>query len=71
MGKELRITCEANAYLKRKNRDDYEELLCAVDTVLPTPDGLMLESIFGERKILKAKIKELQLVDHKILLEEI
>ncbi len=63
--------CEANAYLKRKNRDDYEELLCAVDTVLPTPDGLMLESIFGERKILKAKIKELQLVDHKILLEEI
>lgn len=63
--------CEANAYLKKKNENQYEELLTAVDSVLPTEDGVVLESIFGERKILKARIKELQLVDHKILLEEI
>ena len=64
--------CEANAYLKKKNEEEYVELLAFVDKVEPTEDGgLILESIFGERKMLKAKIKELQLVDHKILLEEI
>lgn len=63
--------CEANAYLKKKNQEDYVELLAFVDKVEPTENGLILESIFGERKILSAKIKELQLVDHKILLEEV
>jgi len=63
--------CEANAYLKKKNQEDYVELLACVDKVEPTENGLILESIFGERKILHAKIKELQLVDHKILLEEV
>ena len=29
----------------------------------------MLEDIFGRRKIIKAKIVELALVDHKIILE--
>ena len=63
--------CEANAYLKKKNQEEYEELLAFVDKVEPTETGIVLESIFGERKILKAKIKELQLVDHKILLEDL
>ena len=54
-----------------KNQEEYEELLAFVDKVEPTETGIVLESIFGERKILKAKIKELQLVDHKILLEEL
>ena len=30
----------------------------------------MLEDIFGRRKIIKAKIAELALVDHKIILEK-
>jgi len=38
--------------------------------VEPTEDGLLLENIFGQRKILKARIKKLALVDHKILLEQ-
>ena len=64
--------CEANAYLKKKEEEKYKELLAFVDKVEPKEDGgLILESIFGDRKMFKAKIKELQLVDHKILLEEI
>ena len=62
--------CEANAYLKKKKDTDYTELLSAVDIVEPTENGLLLENIFGERKIVRAKIAGLQLVDHKILLEE-
>ncbi|HHW41702.1 MAG TPA: CooT family nickel-binding protein [Syntrophomonadaceae bacterium] len=60
--------CEANAYLRRGEKD--ELVLQSVDRVQPQEDGLLLENIFGQRKILKARIKELALVDHKIILEE-
>lgn len=61
--------CEANAYL-RKNGED-ELLLESVDKIVPQEDGLLLENIFGQQKIIKARIKEMALVDHKIILERI
>lgn len=60
--------CEANAYLRRGEKE--ELVLQSVDRVVPQEDGLLMENIFGQRKILKARIKELALVDHKIILEE-
>ncbi|TEB17689.1 putative RNA-binding protein [Pelotomaculum sp. FP] len=60
--------CEANAYLRKQGEED-ELFLEMVDRVLPHEDGLMLEDIFGKRKMIKAKIVELALVDHKIILE--
>lgn len=60
--------CEANAYLRQSGKD--ELLLEMVDKVLPHEDGLVLEDIFGRRKIVKARIAELALVDHKIILEK-
>ncbi|RDV81158.1 CooT family nickel-binding protein [Ammonifex thiophilus] len=59
--------CEANAYLR--NGDKEELVLEAVDKVRPFDDGLLLEDIYGRRKFIRAKIKELALVDHKIILE--
>ena len=59
--------CEANAYLRQDGKD--ELLLEMVDRVVPHEEGLLLEDIFGKRKIIKAKIAELSLVDHKIILE--
>lgn len=61
--------CEANAYL-RKQGEPEELLLEMVDRVVPHEEGLLLEDIFGRRKIIKAKIVELALVDHKIILEK-
>lgn len=61
--------CEANAYLRKQGEQD-ELLLEMVDRVLPHEEGLMLEDIFGRRKIIKAKIVELALVEHKIILEK-
>jgi predicted RNA-binding protein len=60
--------CEANAYIID---DDGKEslLLEGVDKLVPEDDTLILENIFGQRKIIKAKIKELSLVDHRIILE--
>jgi predicted RNA-binding protein len=60
--------CEANAYLRKPGEHD-ELLLEMVDLVYPQEDTLILEDIFGRRKIVKAKISELALVDHKIILE--
>jgi predicted RNA-binding protein len=59
--------CEANAYLR--TGDGEELILESVDRVVPHEDGLLLEDIFGRRKILKARISELALVSHKIILE--
>lgn len=60
--------CEANAYLVK---DGEEKLIMeSVDTIRPEKKGLYLQDIFGEQRIIKAKIKEMKLVDHRILLEE-
>ncbi|HBV99110.1 MAG: RNA-binding protein [Peptococcaceae bacterium BICA1-7] len=60
--------CEANAYLRKEGKE--ELLLEMVDKVIPSEEGLVLEDIFGRRKIVKARIAELALVDHKIVLEK-
>jgi predicted RNA-binding protein len=61
--------CEASAYLRKSGEQD-ELLLEMVDRVVPHEDGILLEDIFGRRKIVKARIVELALVDHKIILEK-
>ena len=63
--------CEANVYIKDKESDEYELFLEAVDKVVPEADYILVESIFGERKQVKAVIKEMALLDHEIRLERI
>jgi predicted RNA-binding protein len=60
--------CEANAYLIR---DDGEEELFFkdVDVVQQVEDGLLLRDIYGHQKTIRARIRELALVEHKIILE--
>nr|HID58638.1 CooT family nickel-binding protein [Desulfobacterales bacterium] len=60
--------CEANAYIIRQGRE--ELVMEAVDTIEPENDGLKIVSIFGEQKFVKARIRSLSLVDHKVFLEE-
>jgi len=59
--------CEASAYLIQDGKE--ELILESVDT-LDSEDGeISLGNIFGEQKRVKARIKSLSLVDHKIILE--
>lgn len=61
--------CEANVYYVDK--DGSEQLLMeAVDTIVPNKDGFVMENIYSERKTVKAKIKEMALVHHRIVLED-
>ncbi len=60
--------CEASAYILKNGQE--ELFLENVDIIEPDGDNLRLVSIFGEQKIIKAAIKSLNLVDHKIILTE-
>lgn len=59
--------CEANAYLRQGEKE--ELLLERVDKIIPQGEELYLENIFGQRKIIRGRIVEMALVDHKIILE--
>lgn len=62
--------CEANVYIVRQGRE--ELLMEKVDRVIPGEDqNIFLENIFGERRVVKARIKEMELVHHRIILEEL
>jgi uncharacterized GH25 family protein/predicted RNA-binding protein len=62
--------CEANVYFSRSGQE--ELLMEGVDRIVPGDDNnIFLESIFGERRVVKARIKEMELVRHRIVLEEI
>jgi predicted RNA-binding protein len=60
--------CEANAYLLKGGKE--ELILEDLSILRPEADGLYLQNIFGEQKRLRARIKEMNLIDHRILLEE-
>ena len=59
--------CEAKAYILKKGNE--ELLFEGVDMFETTSDEIKLVNIFGEEKKIKAKIKSISLVEHKILLE--
>ena len=60
--------CEANVYLI--DREGRERLLLeSVDKIIPGEEGIYIENIFSQIKTIRAKIKEMELVNHKIILE--
>ena len=60
--------CEANVYFL--NDGEEELILEGVDKLIPKSGEIYLENIFGQRKVINAKIKEMHLVAHKIVLEK-
>jgi predicted RNA-binding protein len=62
--------CEANVYMIDKEGKE-QLILESVDKVIPCEDGILLENIFSQRKTVKAKIKEMALVEHRIVLEDL
>jgi predicted RNA-binding protein len=59
--------CEANAYIYRDGRE--ELYLESVDIMRPEEGKIYLRSLFGEQKIFDGEIKEISLLQHKIVLE--
>lgn len=62
--------CEANAYLFKDGKENL--IMESVDIITPEEEGSWhLENIFGEQKDVRARIREMNLVDHRILFEAI
>ena len=60
--------CESNVYLIKNGQE--ELVLESVSLVRPQGNKLFLQSILGEEKSVQARINEINLMDHKIILEE-
>ena len=60
--------CEVNAYLNTPEGNE-ELIMEGVDILRPDEDGIYLQSLFGEQKVVKAHIKEMHLLNHRIILE--
>lgn len=60
--------CEANAYVIKDGKE--EIYLESVDILRPEGNQIYLRNIFGEQKVFRGKIKEMSLLNHKIILEE-
>ena len=58
--------CEANAYLRGHESEDI--LMENVDILRPEGNGLFLQNIFGDQKWIEARIEEMSLVEHRIVL---
>ena len=59
--------CEAHAYLLKDGKE--EKLLENVDELEVEGDNIRIVNIFGEQKIIKAKLRRYQNRESKIILE--
>ena len=59
--------CESTAYVLKDGKE--EMVLENVDFLENSEDQVKLINLFGEEKTIRAKVKTLSLVDHKIVLE--
>jgi predicted RNA-binding protein len=59
--------CESAAYLLQEGGE--EKILDSVDILETDGDRVRLVSLFGEEKVIRGRVKELSLVNHKIVLE--
>lgn len=61
--------CEANAYIYREGKE--ELYLENVDLLIPEGSRIYMRNLFGEQKTFEGRLKELSLLKHKIVLEEV
>lgn len=59
--------CESNAYLIANGEEQL--VLESVSFLKPEGNSIVLRSLFGEEVTVKGRIRELDLVGHRILLE--
>jgi predicted RNA-binding protein len=60
--------CEAAVFLDRDG--DLEKVMDDVVELRPEGDKLLIVDVFGEQKLVSARIREVELMDHRIILRE-
>ena len=59
--------CESNAYLIKNGEEQL--VMESVDFVQPQGSKILLRSIFGEQTLVEARLREMDLTGHRIVLE--
>lgn len=60
--------CESNAFLVRGDRE--ETLLEEVTHMEPVEGGYRLRNLFGEETVVRGRLREVNLLKHRIVFEE-
>ena len=60
--------CESNVFALRNGKE--EMVMENVASITPQQDGLLLVDLFGESKLVRASIREVRLMEHKIYISE-
>jgi len=60
--------CQSRVVTVRGGQE--EVVMDDVVTVRPQDDHLFLQDLYGRQKLIRARIKELQLMDHRVVIEE-
>lgn len=60
--------CELNAYIKKADKE--ELFLENVDLIRPEENKIYLKTMFGEERTFQGRIKEIQALKRKIILEK-
>jgi predicted RNA-binding protein len=60
--------CEAAVFLDRDG--ELEKVMDDVVEVKPEGNKLLLVDVFGEQKLVSARLKEVELMDHRIILRQ-
>lgn len=60
--------CEAVVFLDKGG--DLEKVMEDVVELKPEGDKLLLVDVFGEQKLVAARISEVELMDHRVILRE-
>jgi predicted RNA-binding protein len=58
--------CEAVVFLNRGG--DLEKVMDDVVELKPEGDKILLVDVFGEQKLVSARISEVELMDHRVIL---
>jgi predicted RNA-binding protein len=60
--------CESIAYLVTENGE--EKIMENVVYAVPSKESVFLEDILGDQKVVEGILKEIKLLDHKILIQK-
>ena len=66
--KEPATMCQSSIYIEKDGQE--REILSDAILVEPVEDGVKVQAMFEAPKIVKARIKRIDLLKHKIILEE-
>ena len=62
------IMCQSSVYLEKDGKE--QEILKDAVLVEPVDEGVKIQALFESPRVIKARIKKIDLMKHRVILEE-